>query len=448
MSSWRQLSPSAMSVEPPLQLVRTRSRETVDAGDIVGLDLPPQSPVFDFEEFLIESASARPTVSSSHLSTVVPTDLDGGNPHLLWLGWESPSHSHQEHPLSPFQSNTSSFSPSNTAPGHQESSALGPYCASPLNQSRSFKYQEAANPSPRSSLPTIYVPPQQQMGLFTLAQPIPYQLSPAPYSDYELALSPTGITHDASVDMFGAGKLDDQQLSHHYHGIGRMPYGDSGHGNSQRDQYPAYRHDSVNHPLTQSARADQRRAYVPRRDSSVPPYVADYSLLRSNANANGVFAASAPTPSVLSNLGSFSPSSSPRSLDDHSAARSSPSLPPPSPDIYTPSSPGAQFAAPPSQFSASPPQFKSASPTSTSTLPITFVNQTTQYTSTARSEDVSMASAHGHEGLDSSRLRKRRRVVHTDAEDDSDEMRSNGMCEAPCGRALPPRTPKGDSCSA
>ncbi|KIM20259.1 hypothetical protein M408DRAFT_308571 [Serendipita vermifera MAFF 305830] len=110
-------------------------------------------------------------------------------------------------------------------------------------------------------------------------------------------------------------------------------------------------------------------------------------------------------------------------IDGHSVATSSPSITPASHQLFTPSTPGEQFAAPPLHLPASPHQFTSLSSTFTSASPIKFVNQTTHYatvSATAHSDDP--ISSGPHESEDS-RLRKRRRVLLTDAEDESDEKR-------------------------
>ena len=436
MSYWRAMSPTS-------QLYR--SQETLEKEDIIGSDLPPQSPVFDFEDFLIDptTTTTHHMASSSHLSTM--DNLD--NPHL-WANWDSTQQSHQEHSINPF---ISSFSNPAMASGHQGSPALSPYRASPLSQQTSYKLHEAMNTSPQSIMNNIYTPQQSQIASFNnLTQPNPYQTSSGgggggasgSFSDYELALSATGVSHDNDVDMFThPTKLDPHQQQ--YHGFRRTPYGDSVHGNGHNDPYPAYRHDSINHSVLQSVpsagRVDQqhqqqRRYIIPRRDSSVPPYanVNEYLSARSNAN---VFAASAPNSSTFSHPSSFSPSSSPRSIDGSgSVARSSPSLPPASPQLFTPGSPGEQFAAPPSQFSASPHLFTSVSPTFTSASPITFVHQTNQYTSgvtTASYDDARHSSSQESTDPEDNRMRKRKRILLTDAEDDSDEKHSDGMWDLP-----------------
>lgn len=412
MEHWRATSPSPLNI----QQLYNHSQEALGVDDIGGSDLPPQSPVFDFEDFLTDPATTHHMASSSHLSPM--GDLD--NPHS-WANWDSPSQLHQEHSINPFSSFSHSIVP-------QGSPALNPYRSSPLHQAKPYKPHEVANASAQSTMSTIYAPQQQQqqqMGSFTLTQPISYLPSSASFSDYELALSATTIPRDNDVDMYHAGKLDIQQLSPHYHAFGKMPYGDSVYGNGHSNHYPAYGRDSISHSLLPATRVDQQRQYIPRRDSSVPPYATEYLPARSNANV--IFAASAPNPSTFSNTGSFSPSSSPRSIDGGSVARSSPSLPPASPQLFTPSSPGEQFAAPPSQFSASPHQFMSLSPTFTSATPITFVNQTNHYSTNAHSDDARLSSSQESTAPEDSRMRKRRRVLLTDAEDDSDEKRSDGM---------------------
>jgi hypothetical protein len=105
-----------------------------------------------------------------------------------------------------------------------------------------------------------------------------------------------------------------------------------------------------------------------------------------------------------------------------------------------------QFSAPPSQFSASPHQITSVSPIFTPASPITFVDHTTQYTSIARSDNAHLSSAQEYIDPEHSRLRKRRRVLLTDAEDDSDEKRSEGMYNLHCYCAFPARTQKRTSC--
>lgn len=446
MSHWQAAaSPSPLSVQ---QHHYNRSQEALvdDIGS--AFELPPQSPVFDFEDFLTDPTTTTMN-STSHLSTST-TSTSVSDHHLdhppsnLWNNWEAPSPSQAHQPINPFASNISgisqSFSNSIGTPAAQGSPALSPYRSSPSHPIRPYKPQDAMNISPQSTMTNAFLPQQQlqqQLSQYTLTQPSSYQPSSASFSDYELAISATAIPRENDVDMFhnnaatAPGKLDAHPL---YHAFGRMPYGDSLHGNSQQDQYLGYTHDSINHSLLPAARIElQQRQFIPRRDSSVPPYATDYatslSVARSNANA-AVFAASAPNPPTFSNPGSFSPSSSPRSIDGYSVARSSPSIPPASPQLFTPSTPGEQFAAPPSHFSASPHQFTSLSPTFTSASPITFVNQTTHYTTssaTAHSDDPNSSGSQESTASEDSRLRKRRRVLLTDAEDDSDEKRSDDI---------------------
>jgi hypothetical protein len=385
------------------------SQETFDADDLMSSEQPPASPVFDFDDFLTESSTTHPmaeTLSSGHATADRQrhNQRDNGAAPHSWAGWDSATGLFQESAINGFLSNTS-FSHS-VSPG----TTLGPHSSSfSQPQPIPFKFQEASIATPQSVLASVYAP---QLPAFIQTQSTPYQPSSATFSDYELA----GIGMGHGPDIWTMNKLDDQQIQLQYHEIGRMP-----HGDPEYAQRLIYRQNSVYQPQPQTGREDeQRRPYVPRRDSSVPPYSSEFRRSPSNA----IFAASAPTPSILSNLTSNSPIESPRSPRNPSITGSSPSLAPASPQFITPSSPIAQYSASPAQFSASPHQFTNTSPVFTSASPITFVNQTTQFSTSARSDELS--SAHESSGHITSRHRKRRRTISSDGEDDSDDRRDDG----------------------
>ncbi|KAG8761441.1 exp1-like protein [Serendipita sp. 396] len=395
-----------------LYLPRSSSQETLDAEDLVGSDHPPPSPPFDIDDFVSEPTSLHQMATA----TVSPIELTQG--HI--------SHHRDEHqtdPWTPWNVNIDVMQGISTNQMHSTPSyppsmiqnttgALGSYGS---HHPVGLKTQEAMFNTPQSILTSLYSSPQhsQPFGGFGVPpQAGPYLPATGTISDYELALSGAGMMIGNGTELFHMSTIDNQQMNGvHYHEVGKLPHGDSVYGPSHQS---FYRSETPAYPLgpgPADGRDDQRRAtYLPRRDSSVPPY----STEARNSQSKAFLAASAPTPSILSNLGAFSPVGSPRSVRGLSVslsiAGSSPSIESASPRYGHPGSPMAPYAASPAQLSASPHQFTSnSSPVFASATPITFVNQTAQYsTSSAWPEDGQLSSS-ASSATDDSQSRKRRR---------------------------------------
>jgi hypothetical protein len=419
MSQWPMSASITTSSKQSVPIPRSDSQETLDADDFTSSELPPPSPVFDLDDFMID-----PTGNSDYMNpTVSPKQL--GNP---WAQWDTTTAANMYPPSSEnlfiSSSTPSSYSQSTSImipPGASTLSSMGPL--SPQHDSTMlYKFPEPAISSPQSVLSSFYAQQQSQPrqplhSPYHRTQPALYQPSSSIYSDYELAVAGTGIDVEPVPEMYQMGKLDGQQ----YHGIAKLSQGDSLYAVNQS----IYAHDLT----LQSAPHDVRtmRYHIgPRRDSSVPPYSLDSRHLRHKA----VFPSSAPTPTTASDFAPFSPSGSPRSARGASLARSSPPLVPESPKYLSPTSPTTQFTASPAQLSASPHLFAGTSPifAHASTPPVTFVDQTAQYSTSPVSDEAGfVSSAHLSSSFaNDSRLRKRRRPDGSDAEDDSDEKRSDG----------------------
>jgi hypothetical protein len=426
MSQWQTLT--SLQTQPLYLSLHNGSQETLEADDLISPELPPQSPVFDFDEFLNESSASK--LSPSHqmsdpasATTQLAVQRDNGSLGP-WPTWDPTTTVFHEEALNALQPSPSSF-PHSASAINLSSSTMAPatsfthYPSFSSQQSMSFKLQDAQVASPQSILSTVY----EARAQFPPSQSAPYQPPSASFSDYELGITGSVIGMENNNDLFQLGKMDDQQIQLNYHEIGRLPYGDSGYAGAHQSMYAPQ---SIHQSASADGRASQRRVLVPRRDSSVPPYATDYRSPQSKA----VFVASAPTPSILSDISSLSPGS-PRSVQAVSVPGSSPSITSVSPRYITPTSPTAQFSASPAQFSASPHQFVGASPAAfVDASPITFVNQTAQYSTSARSDEPTFSSApvsaSGHKAFNPS---KRRRPATSDAEDDSDEKRNEGKSD-------------------
>ncbi|PVF96300.1 hypothetical protein CPB86DRAFT_512758 [Serendipita vermifera] len=425
MSQWQTLTP--LQTQPLYLSLHNGSQETLEADDLISPELPPQSPVFDFDEFLNDSSSSK--VSQSHqmsdtasVSTQLAVQRDNGSLGP-WPTWDQTTVFHEE-TLNALQPSPSSF-PQSASAINLSSSTMAPtssfthYPSFSSQQSIPFKFQDAQVASPQSILSTVY----EARAQFPPSQSAPYQPPSASFSDYELGITGSVIGMENNNDLFQLGKMDDQQMQLNYHEIGRLPYGDSGYAGAHQSMYAPQ---SIHQSVSAEGRTGQRRVLVPRRDSSVPPYATDYRSSQSKA----VFVASAPTPSMLSDISSLSPGS-PRSVQGAlSIPGSSPSITSVSPRYITPTSPtmAAQFSASPAQFSASPHQFVGASPAFIDASPITFVNQTAQYSTSIRSDEPTLSSAPESAGPKMFNPAKRRRPATSDAEEDSDEKRNEGEC--------------------
>ncbi|KAG8825713.1 hypothetical protein FRC17_008557, partial [Serendipita sp. 399] len=412
-----------------LYLPRSGSQETLEAEDILGSDHPPPSPLFDIDDFVSDSTSLHPmatTVSPIELTQGLISHRDGSQAHP-WASWNGEVDLFHGISANQVHSTPSPF-PSSMLPNTM--GTLGSYASSspssshPTPQTVLLKTQEAMFNTPQALLSSLYSSPQPPPSYVTFgaAPQGSYPSTTGVISDYELALSGTGMIIGNGAELFHMSTIDHQQMNGvHYPEVGKLPHGDSVYGQTHQS---FYRSEGHSYPSSHAdIRADQRRPYLPRRDSSVPPF----STEARNAQSNTVFAASAPTPSILSNLSSFSPVGSPRSVRGLSVSitGSSPSLEPASPRYGYPGSPTAPYTASPAQLSASPHQFTSTSPVFASATPITFVNQTAQYSASAWSEDAQLSSAPESSATDDSQSRKRRRRHPSRTTDQQTEERAD-----------------------